>query len=169
VREPQEEGFCETVQPDLLTNAEGVACYKGVPLMTSAGPVRAPDSWPRSNHSVTTCVLLTNVSVYGFASNTTHEPQEPQDMGLPAAGMHAPLHCTGLHLGHVWCRFVLMCLCCRSGCFSCSQQGQHVFGRQVHAFMLAVNVQTLMLHTVRQQFSQRFQLPTIFQLSFFGL
>ncbi|KAF6255958.1 tRNA synthetases class I (M)-domain-containing protein [Scenedesmus sp. NREL 46B-D3] len=32
----------EQVQPDLLTSAELVACYKGVPLMTSAGPVRVP-------------------------------------------------------------------------------------------------------------------------------
>jgi methionyl-tRNA synthetase len=32
----------EQVQPDLLTNAELVACYKGVPLMTSAGPVKVP-------------------------------------------------------------------------------------------------------------------------------
>lgn len=30
----------EQVQPDLSTNAELVACYKGVPLMTSAGPVQ---------------------------------------------------------------------------------------------------------------------------------
>lgn len=26
------------VQPDLATNAECVACYKGLPLLTSAGP-----------------------------------------------------------------------------------------------------------------------------------
>ncbi|WIA39334.1 hypothetical protein OEZ86_005446 [Tetradesmus obliquus] len=32
----------EQVQPDLLTSAELVACYKGVPLMTSAGPVKVP-------------------------------------------------------------------------------------------------------------------------------
>eukprot|EP00878_Enallax_costatus_P027717 GHUV01029865.1.p2 GENE.GHUV01029865.1~~GHUV01029865.1.p2 ORF type:complete len:113 (+),score=41.29 GHUV01029865.1:550-888(+) len=31
----------EQVQPDLATNADRVACYKGVPLMTSAGPVKA--------------------------------------------------------------------------------------------------------------------------------
>lgn len=29
----------EAVQPDLRTNEQLVACYKGVPLMTSAGPV----------------------------------------------------------------------------------------------------------------------------------
>jgi methionyl-tRNA synthetase len=32
----------EQVQPDLLTSAELVACYKGVPLMTTAGPVKVP-------------------------------------------------------------------------------------------------------------------------------
>lgn len=32
----------EAVQPDLATSAERVACYKGVPLMTSAGPCTAP-------------------------------------------------------------------------------------------------------------------------------
>jgi methionyl-tRNA synthetase len=31
----------ETVQLDLATNAERVACYKGVPLLTSAGPCTA--------------------------------------------------------------------------------------------------------------------------------
>jgi methionyl-tRNA synthetase len=30
----------EQVQPDLQTNNDLLACYKGVPLMTSAGPVR---------------------------------------------------------------------------------------------------------------------------------
>jgi methionyl-tRNA synthetase len=32
----------EQVQPDLMTSAELVACYKGVPLMTTAGPVKVP-------------------------------------------------------------------------------------------------------------------------------
>jgi len=45
VMNPKKKIF-ETVQPDLLTNAEGLACYKGVPLMTSAGPVRAPTVGP---------------------------------------------------------------------------------------------------------------------------
>lgn len=31
----------ETVQPELGTDGELRACYRGVPLMTSAGPVRA--------------------------------------------------------------------------------------------------------------------------------
>lgn len=30
----------EQVQPDLATNADLVACFKGVPLMTTAGPVK---------------------------------------------------------------------------------------------------------------------------------
>lgn len=30
----------EQIQPDLMTNDGLVACYKGVPLMTSAGPVK---------------------------------------------------------------------------------------------------------------------------------
>jgi methionyl-tRNA synthetase len=30
----------EQVQPDLKTSDDLVACYKGVPLMTSAGPVK---------------------------------------------------------------------------------------------------------------------------------
>jgi methionyl-tRNA synthetase len=30
----------EAVAPELRTNGELLACYRGVPLMTSAGPVR---------------------------------------------------------------------------------------------------------------------------------
>eukprot|EP00775_Hariotina_reticulata_P006776 gene6776-6993_t len=45
VMNPKKKVF-ESVQPDLLTNADGLACYKGVALMTSAGPVRAPTVGP---------------------------------------------------------------------------------------------------------------------------
>ena len=31
----------EAVQPDLATNADRVACYKGAPLAAAAGPCRA--------------------------------------------------------------------------------------------------------------------------------
>jgi methionine--tRNA ligase beta chain len=37
----------ETIFPDLQTNADGIACYKGVPLLTSAGPCLA--SFSNSN------------------------------------------------------------------------------------------------------------------------
>jgi len=33
----------EKVKPDLSTNAEGIACYKGIPLSTSVGPLSCPE------------------------------------------------------------------------------------------------------------------------------
>jgi len=36
---PKKKHF-EQIQPDLLTDADCVACYKGLPLRTAAGPCR---------------------------------------------------------------------------------------------------------------------------------
>ena len=39
---PPKKKIFEAVQPDLATNDGRVACYKGVPLMTTAGPCTVP-------------------------------------------------------------------------------------------------------------------------------